>query len=561
MHKRSQNKTFRRRCTRGNINTSKPLPLNVDLNWLSSELRKSTPLNTGGADDFKWSYLHCSILSKLPMPEYSNEYRSKAAIDKMLETEEVCREFNIHGFPNGFSYSAERLNTVIFGARRIISDVLGSLDYSLFEFSKFSGGASTSRNRRKSEPYYKYSRDRGTLDVTLGAYRYAKSIIECTPMWHEQGVKLRLVSGNRVTTVPKKTEIDRTIAMEPDMNMYLQQAVGRHIRRRLRFAGIDLNDQTVNQRLAKQGSICGQLSTIDLSSASDSISYRLVEELLPFDWFSLLDDLRSPTGELPDGSSITWEKFSSMGNGFTFELESLLFYALVKSTIEYELKCLNKKVFLRSHPLASTISVYGDDIICHSMFAPSVISVLKDAGFATNVDKTFMTGPFRESCGKHYFDGIDVTPFYVKSPINGTQRIVWLLNSLRKWSMLGDTLICDPSTYHLWRQLRRRFCPRRLLGGKDIDSTDAVVSPGPRRDKLVPISRPRSINGIPAILRWFQITNGADVIQFSDISNVRLLDEAEDRTSIQLVRDPCSFHFRRNEQPWRPIPLYSQEIV
>jgi len=93
------------------------------------------------------------------------------------------------------------------------------------------------------------------------------------------------------------------------------------MKKRLGLFGVNLRDQSVNQRYALLGSIDGSLATIDLSSASDTVSYALVMSLLPSGWFDLLDLFRSECVEVP-GGVIELEKFSSMGNAYTFELRA-----------------------------------------------------------------------------------------------------------------------------------------------------------------------------------------------------------------------------------------------
>jgi hypothetical protein len=55
------------------------------------------------------------------------------------------------------------------------------------------------------------------------------------------------------------------------------------------------------------------------------------------------------------------------------------------------------------------VRVYGDDIIVPADYAASVIRSLEDFGLRVNADKSFWTGRFRESCGKEYFAGDDVS--------------------------------------------------------------------------------------------------------------------------------------------------------
>jgi len=175
-------------------------------------------------------------------------------------------------------------------------------------------------------------------------------------------------------TVPKKTEIDRVACKEPEGNMLLQRSLGEVIRSKLRRYGIDLNDQSRNQRLA-QSALKDGLATIDLSSASDLISRQLVFNLLPFDWWSILDDLRVKSTLLPSGEKHSLEMFSSMGNGYTFELESLLFLCLMLASREAE-GCLNTR-----------LSIFGDDMICHPKVADTLIPLLTVSGFTINKEK------------------------------------------------------------------------------------------------------------------------------------------------------------------------------
>jgi hypothetical protein len=193
------------------------------------------------------------------------------------------------------------------------------------------------------------------------------------------------------------------------MNIGLQLSVGSHIRKRLKQAGVDLDRQDINQRRALLGSKTGHLSTIDLKSASDTVAKELVWELLPVDWVLLLDSIRSRKTLWPDGSWRTNQKFSSMGNGFTFELESLLFYALASAT-------------------APNVSVYGDDIVVPTTHFHEVCESLESSGFKVNWNKSFYDGPFRESCGTDGFAGTLVTPFYLRAQIKCLSD-VWLLHN------------------------------------------------------------------------------------------------------------------------------------
>lgn len=210
------------------------------------------------------------------------------------------------------------------------------------------------------------------------------------------------VRGSQWTSVPKTFKTDRGINIEPIINSFVQKGIGKNVRELLKREGIDLTDQTANQLLAQLGSNIGDgpggLATIDLSMASDCIAYLLVMDLLPFDWFCLLDSARSPECKMPNGTWRILEKFSAMGNGYTFELESLIFYALLCVV------CGEDKV----------ISVYGDDLICPNEYFEPVCEALKLIGFTPNKSKSFASGPFRESCGRDFWYGTNVRPCYLK---------------------------------------------------------------------------------------------------------------------------------------------------
>jgi len=478
---------------------------------LKNMILSCRPARATGSYAFKWDYLEQEILSKFndPMDQRNTpQDRKERAISKMLDANDRCRQIN----DDGINVRPEILHM----AQNTIGSLLGGvrefLDSDLFlRNASFTGGASVKRRRAQGDPYFKYDTTR-LLSVTPKAAYLAKKLISVTPLWREQIYES--TPGNCVFTVPKNSDIDRAAAKEPELNQALQSAVGAFIRTRLRSVGINLNDQSINRKLAKVGSITGELATIDLSSASDSISRRIVFELFSNEWYHLFDTLRSPYGRLPDGSYVKWEMISSMGNGFTFELESLIFYALVKATQDYD----RQFGIIPDNQATRTVSVYGDDIICASSAYSNVVLTLEGSGFTVNQKKSFASGSFRESCGGHYFNGVSVKPFYIRSPIDGINRIIWLLNAIRAWAADDDGW-CDPSVYTLWISLRRRFCPTFLLGGRDTDSIISVASPGEPRYSLMWVPKSREIDGYRAVLRQFQYSS--DIVPDCDMIRIR----------------------------------------
>lgn len=381
--------------------------------------------------------------------------REEVAVAKFLESEEACRLTNrkfakLDG--SVFSFS-DPLLSVLYGARRKIERLLSTFSWDeSFAFMGFGPGASVGIPRVRSHSLNKIGHSRPTATGECAAL--GPALFRALPQWRKAIApdrggepEIDIVSGNRITTVPKNSKTNRVIAIEPLLNMFIQKGIGGVIRRRLKRVGVDLDSQLRNQDLARRGSLDGSLATIDLSSASDSISLGLVEWLLPPDWVMAMKICRSPVGVLPSGASFRYQKVSSMGNGFTFELQSLIFWALCSEAI---LACGGSV-----HDLA----VYGDDLIVPVGSVDLVASVLGFCGFTFNGKKSFWSGPFRESCGKHYFQGRDVTPFYIRKDVESVQRQLWLANTVRRWSsrFKGEAFGCNSMLRPLYLDTLRRL--------------------------------------------------------------------------------------------------------
>lgn len=356
-------------------------------------------------ENFALAYLNEEWLSKLD-EDGDRQLQEKLAESDFQKAEARCAETNVRLNRWAHSPFANEITRMQNWIDRILGPL--NLDEVAAHFA-FGPGATTRVSRRKACMAEKYTgKPHATPDCADLAAAYIKIMANA---WYEatgsSEIPVEVVSGNRVTTVPKNRKKRRTIAIEPDMNMYFQKGFGAVIRKRLRNCGIDLNDQSHNQKLAQLGSLGGSLATIDLSMASDTVSKGLIELLLPSPWVTALGMCRSNIGVLPSGwgsEKVLYRKFSSMGNGYTFELESLIFSAAIHAICPDSLR-------------AGLSSVYGDDIILPHDSAHSLIGLLDYLGFSTNLKKTHTERgrvAFRESCGKHYLGGEDVTPFYVK---------------------------------------------------------------------------------------------------------------------------------------------------
>jgi hypothetical protein len=244
----------------------------------------------------------------------------------------------------------------------------------------------------------------------------------------------------RVVPVPKTLKSPRIIAIEPCCMQYTQQGIRSALYRAIESdpitAGhVNFRDQSVNQKLAIDASATGQLATIDLSDASDRVPRSLALEMFRFhpDLMDAIDACRSNSAELPDGRVISpLLKFASMGSALCFPVEAMYFYTIciVALLKEMHLPVSHKNAFRVSRD----VYVYGDDIIVPTTYADAVLDYLQKYNCKVNLNKTFVGGRFRESCGVDAYGGEPVTPVYVRRirPENRRQAseiISWVATS------------------------------------------------------------------------------------------------------------------------------------
>jgi len=370
--------------------------------------------------------------------------RKAVAEGNFLKCEAMCFSSNSRLerllFPNAYKPSAGDVfaRSVFERARKIVLDCLGSSPPSVDLDGRFGpgatfadrGGLTTVPDKMSSEPTFTPS-----AWTSLSSWRSTAWARACAV----DGRQPKLVDGNRFLTVPKDATKFRGIAVEPSINVFYQLSFGKLIRHRLRRLGIDLDvGQDIHRRLACEASTEGHLATLDLSNASDTICRNLVEFLLPPAWFNVLNDLRSPKTFFK-GHFVLLEKFSSMGNGFTFELETLIFHALVTACCELR----HGKPF---------VSVFGDDIIFPVDCSQDVIAFLRLCGFEVNRSKTFTEGNFRESCGGDFFLGEPVRAHFLKKSPSEPADFIALANGLKRISL--DRF---PWLYRTWRKVLDRL--------------------------------------------------------------------------------------------------------
>lgn len=413
-----------------------PLSLSVYLRkkYEVDELPELLPGNYVSAHAYNQDAQALALYSK--SKDFSKRDTRKAALVSWFAAEDQCRNTN-QRFRNNLFLEKET-RAILFTARAFCYRVLGSYSFKPIDdilspgsTEDLSGLDSNLISKLGSLPMctaHAYSKVR---DVLLE--HYLPYAISCGLVSRERGSisltssRLPTCAGDSLLFVDKSWKTDRGICPQPLGNLILQRCDARQIRDKLRKFGLCLDTAPLlHEELAKESSLHDHYGTVDLASASDTISYELVKWLLPHDWFDALCCSRTRVTSV-DGAPVTLEKFSAMGNGYTFELESLIFYSLCKAIIALYGDKFNQ------------CSVFGDDIIMPSPLCSILIRVLQDVGFNTNAEKTFTTGSFKESCGKDYFNGSFVRPVYLKECGNNEiVRYVYFLNRLYLISRFND---------------------------------------------------------------------------------------------------------------------------
>jgi len=414
-------------------------------------------------------YQLATLLKKFRFPT-DKETRLQAAKDTFFKAEQQCFAFNQKGWRNLSVANDDFMLGVNTYALAFIRKVIGDeVPHELLvEWSRHGPGSTLDTKNGRVSNYYKF--ESWPYDCTSSAFPHAVSLIQGDERWlgalensYRERNKIpphmilnqntfwasvfNIVEENKITFVPKSAHTERTIAIEPTLNLYLQLGVDGYMRRRLKRWNIDLDCQARNQELARLGSINGSLATIDLSSASDTISERLVRQLLPPSWYSYLSDLRAKFGWQGE-DLISYEKFSSMGNGYTFALESLLFTAITYA--------VNRQ--LKAHKFsASKFAIYGDDIIVPTDIAHKVVEALQNCGFTINTEKSYLLGPVRESCGADWFMGKNVRPvFFSEEPrtlpdlfvdINRLKRVLELYYGITESKVVTHLTCMVPTAF------------------------------------------------------------------------------------------------------------------
>lgn len=489
--------------------------------------------------DFRDNYLYSEFLSKFPHFRSVSSPKERALKD-FRDQEEINRLTNARLRAD----LLPRYSSVIKSAQQRVQSLLGPVRSAIpycIQSGYYGPGTNVGLESRRSALLDKVSK---IMTCTPALAGLSTSLINESDMLARCCLRadgpvslltadefISVVGGAKLTTVPKNAKTDRTITIEPMLNSWLQNGVGRFLRQRLLRVGIDLRDQGRNQRLSADYK---NFATIDLKQASNSLTTSLVFLLLQqaSGWYEFLNLLRSKAFTLDKGRTYTdFQLFAGMGNGFTFPLETIAFWALSRAVMDslgYQ---------------ASTLAVYGDDIIVPLGCVNTLKDVLGYVGLEVNMKKTHSTGLFRESCGSHSYQGVDVKPFYVRNELKTERDFVQLHNAVWRWAQ-QDKGYFDSRVFPVLRWLRSHAKGYSLvhpdLGDvgfapcKSLLSTNGVRAYRCVNEKATP-EKLRGVNGF-----WLAFESA----QMSTTGSPTTLPEFQERDGESVVS--CDSFVRRN---------------
>lgn len=500
---------------------------------LPSPVSNPSNSHTGTADDYmvteclrKTTWLNLGVN---PEDVAISNWHTNEAYNKVTNEIMTLRNEGLVSFP-------PIVERCINHAKRFISDVLGDVDSNIMDkvqqYAEFGPGATSAVTGRDVIASRKWWCD---IHVTPRLYPFAKWFVG-TSMWSACNNRLIVTPYNKMEFVPKDAKTHRPIGIEPHFNGLFQKGVGKVLKDLMRKRGLDLEVQAdKNRGLASTAQKLG-LSTIDLSAASDTVTYMVVKELLPPDWFHLLELARSDYS-LIDGEPVPLEKFSSMGNAYTFELESLIFWALARASGDCD------------------AVTFGDDIIVKSSCAATLIKCLTYLGFKTNTKKTFLTGSFFESCGTDWLDGIDIRPFYLKNDYeNKTSAIIRIANKLRIYSHRRNRYYgCDIRFLHTWISTIRRDSPASKTGIPVGTGDDGLIR---NFDEALPTLYSRAYNNRCGIEGY-----RARVWRGTPVDNTRSIEPGRYVSTLHTLeyKEPQRIHPLLTV--WDPLIIGGKEVV
>lgn len=365
-------------------------------------------------------------------------------LSSFMTANHACREWklDLDRFTPGVGYSVNEARSLLREWLEPNSGTDCELSMASIErAARFGPGASVGLKRKPSLYYFKVGDAPHTCTDDFIRSWYELSVRH-NPLCEsaEMARKARhgqaevVVAGN-LAFVPKSYSTRRTTVTEPSLNTYFQLGAGEVISSVLKKSvGIDLSNQSrVNAALARAGSCDQSFATIDLKQCSDYIAVDMVNFMFPKSAVQWFERLRTPFIMTGCGPLMLW-MCSTMGNGFTFPMQTILLAAVILGVYRT----------LGIKPVKSgdrrNFGVFGDDIVVVTEAVGLLCKCLEALGFVVNYEKSFASGPFRESCGSDWFAGYPVRGVYCKN-YTTLQDFYSIYNRLAVWSARTGVLL------------------------------------------------------------------------------------------------------------------------
>jgi len=444
--------------------------------------------------------------------------REASAIQKFIECEQGVREADR-------SLTETDMSQFVRLGRLLWADVLQQVDEDIYYgrlIPKHGPGATADRlagNRKYEQGEWTDRLEEvfPSLDFLLPSPSYREELDRVNYL--EPGAERPV----RVITVPKTLKTPRIIAVEPACMQYTQQAILESLVGHLEGPDnpfswlIGFKDQQPNRRMALEGSLRGELATLDLSEASDRVSNQLVRALVARfpNVAKGFDATRSRKADVPGKGVVRLAKFASMGSALCFPVEAMVFATIICAGIE---DALNRQMTKRDlYGLRRRVRVYGDDIIVPADYAETVVGKLEAFGLQVNTNKSFWTGKFRESCGREYYDGHDVSIVRVRQPFPSRRSdtpellsLVSLRNQLYKAGYWGPVGFIDRWIGNLRIPFPRVGEESSVLGRHSFLGYDSsqkwcpdTHAPLVKGHVVSAIPPPSELEGSGALVKWY----------------------------------------------------------
>lgn len=388
-------------------------------------------------------------------------------IKRFLDAEEKCGEFNHRLFGLKPDYDTPidvesffegrqlALRSVLYAAIRYINDVLCLPWETSDHFYLGPGMAYVDKSFKTTSAVDKISGSYNTWSTPNERFNPFNFWDSHFAQHIDDMIDYDSIHIDQISQVPKNNDVNRTIGVGCTVGIAAQRVCGEYIRRCLRKRGINLDTLAETHRtLAYLGSLYEGYNTIDFSMASDTISQGLVALLFNSNLanrnartlYKRMRECRSTHYRIgKDGEILEYEKHSAMGNGYTFDLESLSFAALSYGIQLWILGERGDKT-PRRDPTSN-----GDDVIL-DIPIPSdeeiafIIESFNTFGLTVNPEKSFFKGQFRESCGADFLNGRFVRGVYLHSCSVYVNDVLRVLNFFRiRYGVDTDIVIAQNS--------------------------------------------------------------------------------------------------------------------